>query len=39
METVRISDLLQPFVAAPVLSPAQLNSISMYIDLPGDELP
>ena len=37
MEKVRIAALLQPFLAAPgapaTLSPDQLNSISMYIDL------
>jgi 16S rRNA (guanine527-N7)-methyltransferase len=37
METARIAELLQPFLAGPggpaVLSPAQLDHISMYIDL------
>ena len=35
METSRIAELLQPFLAedAAVLSPAQLNNISIYIDL------
>jgi 16S rRNA (guanine527-N7)-methyltransferase len=32
METSRIAELLQPFLATP-LSPSQLNHISMYIDL------
>jgi 16S rRNA (guanine527-N7)-methyltransferase len=37
METVRIAELLQPFLATPgspaALSTEQLNSISMYIDI------
>ncbi|MFZ0284338.1 MAG: 16S rRNA (guanine(527)-N(7))-methyltransferase RsmG [Terriglobales bacterium] len=33
METSRIAELLQPFLAGSDLSPAQLDSISTYIDL------
>jgi 16S rRNA (guanine527-N7)-methyltransferase len=34
METSRIAELLQPFLATPgIISAAQLNHISMYIDL------
>jgi 16S rRNA (guanine527-N7)-methyltransferase len=33
MEPTRIADLLQPFLSPEALSPAQLEHISMYIDL------
>jgi 16S rRNA (guanine527-N7)-methyltransferase len=33
MDTTRIAELLQPFLAPAVLSPAQLQHISIYIDI------